>query len=147
MAPLFQEVTISCDSSIASLDCTLFKGEKTSSKSISSSDCYRSQSHEPCSNVASALRKSEDPFLYYSNDDVRMKTLRLEEVSDSSTRTENATRKTRLSFEVHPSMIFDDMLDELYGDDDDLLGEIDIDNLEADGSGSVSDLLAQLLQI
>mmetsp|Transcript_26870 Transcript_26870/g.45798 ORF Transcript_26870/g.45798 Transcript_26870/m.45798 type:complete len:158 (+) Transcript_26870:377-850(+) len=157
MAPLFQEKSISCESSASSIDCTIFKVETFSRESSTSSiDCSQSQSHDPFSNFASpadakphhveSLCKSEDPFLYYSNDDVRIKTLKMEEVSDTLTRTDNATRKTRISFEVHPSMIFNDMFDELYGDGNDDMDTY-IDNLIADGSGSVSDLLAQLLQI
>ena len=73
--------------------------------------------------------KSEDPFLYYSNDDVRMRRLTgkdnnstatqdshddgsLGRVQDSTRTGCTITRKTRLSFEVHPSLFFDDSHDE-----------------------------------
>lgn len=64
-----------------------------------------------------------DPFLYYSNDRVRMRELRLEdeeEEEDSSDEqsTNSCERKTRLTFELHPSLLLDD---DLIDDDDELL--------------------------
>ena len=64
-----------------------------------------------------------DPFLYYSNDRVRMRELRHEDVKegeDSSDEqsTSSGERKTRLTFEVHPSKLDDDLIDD---DDDELL--------------------------
>ena len=66
--------------------------------------------------------KSQDPFLYYSNDEKRMNMLKLKD-DDSETETrsvlqESSQRKTRISFELHPSLILGDVLDDLYGTDD-----------------------------
>ena len=53
-----------------------------------------------------------------------MKTLRLEEVPNevSSSREEeeqqaNCSRKTRISFEMHPSVFFDEIADDIFADD------------------------------
>jgi hypothetical protein len=57
-----------------------------------------------------------DAFLYYSNDEVRMRALsdgRRGAAHDSTT--PEGIRKTRLSFELHPCVFFDD--------DDDLLND------------------------
>jgi hypothetical protein len=54
-----------------------------------------------------------DAFLYYSNDEVRMRALsdgRRGAAHDSTT--PEGIRKTRLSFELHPSVFFDDLLDD-----------------------------------
>mmetsp|Transcript_26230 Transcript_26230/g.44734 ORF Transcript_26230/g.44734 Transcript_26230/m.44734 type:complete len:127 (-) Transcript_26230:112-492(-) len=63
----------------------------------------------------SELCKSSDPFLYYSNDSLRNKalTLRLEGVSEKATITSETRRKTRISFELYPSMFLGEMMDEL----------------------------------
>ena len=55
--------------------------------------------------------KSDNPFLYYSNDDIRLKKLKLEEVPDTVS-VKNQTRKTRLTFEMDPfAVIMGDLLD------------------------------------
>mmetsp|Transcript_1518 Transcript_1518/g.2962 ORF Transcript_1518/g.2962 Transcript_1518/m.2962 type:complete len:125 (+) Transcript_1518:98-472(+) len=75
-----------------------------------SNPAHSSVKTEPL-NLQAKLHKSDDPFLYYSNEEIRMKTLLLEEVSETATiddQTE-AQRKTRISFEVHPSMFLDDI--------------------------------------
>ena len=76
------------------------------------------QANNPHTNL-----KSDDPFLYYSNDIIRMKTLRLEEVPDeasSSAEEEdqqaNCFRKTRISFELHQSVFFDEIADAIFAD-------------------------------
>eukprot|EP00579_Thalassiosira_antarctica_P005221 CAMPEP_0201892820 /NCGR_PEP_ID=MMETSP0902-20130614/37317_1 /ASSEMBLY_ACC=CAM_ASM_000551 /TAXON_ID=420261 /ORGANISM="Thalassiosira antarctica, Strain CCMP982" /LENGTH=101 /DNA_ID=CAMNT_0048424413 /DNA_START=53 /DNA_END=358 /DNA_ORIENTATION=+ len=61
--------------------------------------------------------KTEDPFLYYSNETIRMKTLKMVEVSESDASQERGDRKTRLSFELHPSLILEDVMTEIFGDD------------------------------
>ena len=57
-----------------------------------------------------------DAFLLYSNDDVRMRTLSGGQVGADQ---EGGTRKrkTRISFELHPSVFIENLL--LAGDDDD----------------------------
>ncbi len=57
--------------------------------------------------------KQEDPFLYYSDQETRMSALLLS--NDSGENDEQIApalheRKTRLSFELHPSLLFEDML-------------------------------------
>ena len=82
-----------------------------------------------------------DAFLHYSNDEVRINTLMMRRDEGSSgANHENEThqqqqpqqvdveRKTRISFELHPSLILEDMWDE---DDDSIFGGegIDIEEL------------------
>ena len=51
-----------------------------------------------------------------------------EKMNLSSTNTSNQDRKTRLSFEAHPSLIIDDMLETLQDDGNiDLQDEDDVD--------------------
>jgi hypothetical protein len=64
--------------------------------------------------------KVQDPFLYYSNDQVRMKELQLQEEDSSNEastslsiqeqHTTTSVRKTRISFELHPSLLLEDFL-------------------------------------
>eukprot|EP00581_Thalassiosira_minuscula_P005281 CAMPEP_0183742410 /NCGR_PEP_ID=MMETSP0737-20130205/64680_1 /TAXON_ID=385413 /ORGANISM="Thalassiosira miniscula, Strain CCMP1093" /LENGTH=117 /DNA_ID=CAMNT_0025977993 /DNA_START=475 /DNA_END=825 /DNA_ORIENTATION=+ len=84
--------------------------------------------------TCSELRKSDDPFLFYSNDDIRIKTLKLKEVSHKAKLADkaNAQRKSRISFELHPSLIFEDMLDELRADNS---SDVDGFDLEFDEGG------------
>lgn len=79
-------------------------------------------------------RQGRDAFLYYSNDEVRINALKLR--GDGS-RANHEThqqqqqpleveveRKTKLSFELHPSLLLEDLFD---GVDDDMFGDEDID--------------------
>ncbi|KAL7493321.1 hypothetical protein ACHAWT_003466 [Skeletonema menzelii] len=64
----------------------------------------------------------EDAFLFYSDDEVRMRVLsggtRGADHHHQSTVTDGVvTRKTRISFELHPSVFFDDLLS-----DEDFIG-------------------------
>lgn len=72
--------------------------------------------------------KVQDPFLYYYNDQVRMKELRLQEEDSSNEASTSlsiqeqhpttSVRKTRISFELHPSLLLEDfLLDEHILDD------------------------------
>ena len=100
--------------------------------------------------------RDNDAFSYYSNDQVRIRTLKLwgrssinnqEEPQQQQQRQE---RKTRISFELHPSLILEDILNEageeglFDGDDeagiDDILDLLQ-DNLRARASSprSVAD--------
>lgn len=77
------------------------------------------------------ILKVLDPFLYYSNDRVRMKELHFEDVEEedssddaSSTSlsnqeqsTSSCERKTRITFELHPSLLLEDLMDDLSNDD------------------------------
>ena len=71
-----------------------------------------------------------DAFLHYSNDQVRMNKLMLNDTTDSDGTTKNETepqqctnqerktRLTRISFEIHPSLLLEDLFDtDLYEDD------------------------------
>ncbi|KAL7527612.1 hypothetical protein ACHAWF_002247 [Thalassiosira exigua] len=99
--------------------------------------------------------KSEDPFLYYSDDDVRMKALKFEEdcAQNSSEEQKNVRpieRKTRISFELDLLLIMEDLLDEMNGcgDVDEL--SLDCELLEGDARADLSgslDLLKQLLEM
>ena len=101
-------------------------------------------------NMKTACKQSDDAFLYYSNDDIRLKTLKLQEVDDTAaTTTSRRERKTRISFEIDPLLVLgDDLLDELFDDEDDEELDIDFSQLKNDGQSNVSklNLLAELLQ-
>ena len=74
--------------------------------------------------------KVEDPFLYYSNDRVRMRELRLQDVNDDSPdhgssssslsaqqqSTATCVRKTRITFELHPHLLLEDLMEDLFDD-------------------------------
>lgn len=68
--------------------------------------------------------KAQDPFLYFSNQERKMAYLtdREEGAQEDHHRhrrpTSTVERKTRISFEVHPSVIFEDLLLEMYDMDD-----------------------------
>ena len=69
-----------------------------------------------------------DAFLLYSNDDVRMRMISGGALGSDQepTSTEGSTRKTRLSFELHPTKFIEDFFladdddDSLYGNSDDI---------------------------
>jgi hypothetical protein len=83
-----------------------------------------------------------DAFLHYSNDQVRMNKLMLKDTTDSDGTTKNETepqlqqqctnqerktRLTRISFEIHPSLLLEDLFDtDLYEDED----EEDCDDID-----------------
>ena len=107
----------------------------------------------------SSKQSEEDAFLYYSNDEIRLKTLKLEEGSSSAVDTRTTSkassssrqyeRKTRISFEVDPLLVLGDDLDELFNDDDedDFFGDIDFSHLKNDHNDSKVDLLTELLRM
>jgi hypothetical protein len=119
----------------------------------------REPGHQP-----EPILKVQDPFLYYSNDQVRMKELRFcqDEEDDSSDDGSSSTslsnqeqptstcvRKTRISFELHPSLLLEDLDEELFGDDflnfDDILNASLVSNEQ--GSDDVVDVINSLRQI
>lgn len=122
---------------------------------------------EPGSQPEPSL-KVQDPFLYYSDDKNRMKELRLQDTSSSSSSSEDddsasstaddehtssstCVRKTRISFELHPSLLLEDFImgDELLGDDslsfDDIIDGWLLDQAEKD-SGE-EDLINSLREV
>lgn len=68
-----------------------------------------------------------DAFLFYSNDDVRIRTLSdgIVGAEHRSTPTHVSTRKTRISFELHPSVFMEDLLlsDESFSDNEEELAK------------------------
>ena len=94
---------------------------------VTSSDSNSLTTAEKKNNTKTVLDiKAQDPFLYYSNDTIRMKTLKLEQVTNKdhdvvSSRDQQhpVKRKTRHSFELHPSLLLDDLLTDLDLNDDD----------------------------
>lgn len=94
------------------------------------------------------IHKSDDPFLYYSNDEIRLKTLKYcRDVSeDEVVERKRPVRKTRISFELHSDLVMEDLLEDLY--DDEAFADFD-DNIKlADfGEDVRSQLIAYLLQL
>ena len=124
------------------------EGMNTSSQNprdevVTSSDSKSLTTAEKKNNIRTVTDiKAQDPFLYYSNDTIRMKTLKLEQVTnkdhDVVSRQDQqhpVKRKTRHSFELHPSLLLDDLLTDLDSNDDDdedmdfmaLLDDVDMD--------------------
>ena len=88
----------------------------------------------------SITKKSErgDAFLRYSNDEVRMQTLMMSTATRRDTQQTEAQvvdRKTRISFELHPSLIMEDMLRELGDDDED-----------SGNDSSIQDMISSFMQ-
>ena len=106
------------------------------SESVSQQTCHVATKNDDVS-------KSDDPFLFYSNDDVRMSALKLKEVSETERPTE---RKTRISFELHPDLVLEEMADSLYDSD-----EVDFKSLLQNTSMAAEspnmELLKELLHI
>mmetsp|Transcript_15708 Transcript_15708/g.22340 ORF Transcript_15708/g.22340 Transcript_15708/m.22340 type:complete len:127 (-) Transcript_15708:115-495(-) len=84
-----------------------------------------------------SARKQDDPFMYYSNQETRMSALLLS--NDSGDNEEQVAlefheRKTRISFELHPSLLLEDLLPDndqgLPQDEDDIRGDLVLQNLQ-----------------
>jgi hypothetical protein len=81
---------------------------------------FRSSNEDEVDNSSSSRtqanpERDNDAFSYYSNDQVRIRTLKLWGRSSNNNQEEPhqeelAERKTRISFELHPSLILDDLL-------------------------------------
>lgn len=112
----------------------------------------------PCTSTSTNKNK-RDSFLHYSNDEVRIRTLMMSEGDSNSNSSSSSSaeageenivrppaqpqeRKTRISFELHPSLILDDMLlnDEQFASSIDGSGRSDSDT-------TLDDLLKDLMQI
>ena len=109
------------------------------------------------------VAKVEDAFLYYSNDQVRMKELLLQDVEDDSSddepsstsvsnqeqSTTSCVRKTRITFELHPSLLLEDLMndDELFGDDTDFYDKLDELLLAKQDSDAEDDVINALRRI
>ena len=117
-----------------------------SSSEVNSIESKRISQDSASHSVSSATKKSEDAFLYYSNDEIRIKTLKLKEVDITSVSEDmSQQRKTRISFELDPMLILGDELEEMFDDEDDF-SDIDFSHLKT-GSKDYMDLLAKLLQM
>ena len=58
------------------------------------------------------VHKHQDPFLYYSDQETRMNELHLNDDNDDRVIRESDLRKTRISFELHPKLLFEDLFQE-----------------------------------
>lgn len=96
-----------------SLDFQVVKAAPQELKTPNSSTVSK-EVHSP----PSESKKAADPFLYYSNDKIRMNELQLKDTCIGTAIDEQTSRKTRLSFELHPYMFFEDFLDD--SDDEDV---------------------------
>ena len=98
------------------------------------------------------LHKSDDPFLYYSNAEIRIKTLKYDDSDEGSSSSSNEfdassrpVRKTRISFELHNTAVFEDMFDDLPEEDDLDFDNFDFSQLkEKGGESNTMSLMAQL---
>jgi len=78
-------------------------------------------------------RKHEDPFMYYSHQETRMHALLFQDEDDyphlqneSAINSEPVVRKTRISFELHPALLLED----LFLDNHHLVAEDDDDDFD-----------------
>lgn len=74
--------------------------------------------------MKSVYNKQEDPFMWYSNQETRMNAMLFKDSDVPATATNSnkkVVRKTRISFEIHPSLLFDDIIfgSDLEDQDDD----------------------------
>ncbi len=78
--------------------------------------------------------KQEDAFLFYSNDEIRMRALSggMRGAAHQSTVTDGVARKTRISFELHPSVFFEDFSFEEFFTDETSVNGVDEDVTEAE---------------
>ncbi len=89
--------------------------------------------------------EQRDGFLYFSDQDTRMSYLTLKAAENDQEKRENGNipgqqRKTRLSFEVHDSMIFDDLMPQDFEESADGNDDPVVDFLQriVDGNASES---------
>lgn len=144
------------------------KLEKTNSAASSSfdKDDYSQQNPQDVgSSSQEPILKVRDPFLYYSNGKIRMRELRLQDMENDSSDDRSSSsslssqdksmvaceRKTRITFELHPSLVLEDLMRELFEDDDNSLDFDDILDaslraVEQD-SGSMDDVMNGLKSI
>lgn len=106
---------------------------------INESDCFTLDLEVPTTTMKLKLAQDthnssptteHNAFLRYSNDETRMNTLMLKEAPKCQ-RQQRVTqeRKTRISFEVHPSLILEDLLFDDDGDCDCIAESDDIGSL------------------
>ena len=73
--------------------------------------------------INSGKSKVDDAFQFYSDDEVRIKTLKLDSQGAARALAKKIEskkvqeRKTRISFELSPELIYEDIMEELFGDD------------------------------
>ena len=86
----------------------------------------------------SSTSTKQDSFLRYSNDEVRLKALMLPSSSSSiksqASSQQRVERKTRLSWELHPSLLIEDMLLDAAFNHDSIEDGIDIEDLLRDST-------------
>ena len=90
--------------------------------------------------TAAVSTRRRDPFLYFSNQDRRLAYL-THDLNDDVNPQEDAfveqdERKSRLTFELHPSLLLEDLLEEMA---DNMDPEVDEDSLERFLFGAVSE--------
>jgi hypothetical protein len=73
------------------------------------------------------VRKHEDPFIYFSHHETRMRALLFQYGNDSLQNPDPVIRKTRISFELHPTLLLEDLFLENHH-----LGAQDGDNVDMD---------------
>jgi hypothetical protein len=153
MPPLYDESNSSANNSDEDF-CVAASNVPSPSSNLTRAGAIAVPTFSPCTST-STNKNERDSFLHYSNDEVRIRTLMMSEEGDSNSSSsaeaeENVVRppaqplerKTRISFELHPSLILDDMLlnDEQFASSIDGSGRSDSDT-------TLDDLLQELMQI
>ena len=159
MPPLYDESNSSTNNSVedfcVAANASLPSSNLTSSMAVAGVGAIAVPTFSPCTST-STNKNERDSFLHYSNDEVRIRTLMMSEGDSNSNSSSSAEaeenvvrppaqpqeRKTRISFELHPSLILDDMLlnDEQFASSIDGSGR-------SDSGTTLDDLLQDLMQI
>ena len=99
-------------------------------------DICRQNPEDVDSPTEEPILKVQDSFLYYSNDKIRMRELRLQDIEYDSSGDDSSDdgsfssslsnqeqsmatceRKTRITFELHPSLVLEDLMKDLFDDE------------------------------
>ncbi len=82
----------------------------------------------------------EDAFLFYSNDEIRMRALSggMRGAAHQSTVIDGVARKTRISFELHPSVFFEDFFFEEFFADEAFVNGVDEDVTEGEAEDATA---------
>lgn len=157
MPPLYDESNSSSNTSDEDF-CVAAANASSPSSNLTRAGAIAVPTFSPCTSTSTNKNK-RDSFLHYSNDEVRIRTLMMSEGDSNSNSSSSSSaeageenivrppaqpqeRKTRISFELHPSLILDDMLlnDEQFASSIDGSGRSDSDT-------TLDDLLKDLMQI
>ena len=137
MAPLFDEETFCCDSSFDVSSC--YSPKKLEQQQCEDACSSSTPAATETKRLDTNMSKSDDAFLYYSNDEIRIKALKLQQVPETVRSSDIKQRKTRLSYELDALTAMEDMLDEDVDDADDMLDLLSFLGTRGQGTDDIMD--------